>query len=235
MNSSPNIPQGPEGRRPRVNHASWTARFARAAAAGYTLLEVMIAMSILAVGLAILLGSQANSALMTERANHMALAALLARSKMLDVEHEILSDGFSDMMETMRGDFRTEGFQDITWDAIIEVVEIPPEATGLFAEEINAQLFGEGGEQGVLSGSAAVSQWLPMLFAEIPNLINDMATRARFVTLTVTWPDGRHTMSLTVQQYVVNLRPGGTEVDVQTIGGPPVGAPGGRTVPRGLQ
>lgn len=184
---------------------------------GYTLLEVLIAMAILAMGLSVLLGTQATSALMTERANRMAQAALLARAKMMDIEHDLLSDGFSDMEERMNGDFADEGFRDIRWEAVIEVVEIPPEAAPEFAATINAQLFGDGEQGGALSGSAAVSQWMPMILGEVPNFINQMAQRARFVTLEIEWSEGRHTQTLTIQQYVVNLNPGGAEGNIETI------------------
>lgn len=190
---------------------------------GYTLLEILIAMAILAVALSVLIGSQANSALMTERANRMAMAAMLVRSKMIDIEGELLSDGFSDMTEEMSGDFDDEGFDDIDWEALIEVVEIPEEAAPALAGEVNSQLFGDGESGGALSGSSAVSQWLPMILAELPNFINEMATRARRVTLTVSWDEGRHTQTLTAQYYVVNLREGGAEVDLEPVGGAPPG------------
>lgn len=195
-------------------------------ARGYTLMEVLLAMTILAISLSILLGTQANSALMTERANQMALAALMARSKMVDIEGELLADGFSEMEDRRDGDFRPEGFPDMEWEALIEVIEIPPEAAPEFAASINSQLFGEGGEMGALSGSAAVSQWMPMILAEVPNFINDMAKRARFVTLTVSWPDGNHRQTLTVQQYVINFAPGGAEGVLQTVDGSTPGVPG---------
>jgi general secretion pathway protein I len=96
---------------------------------GFTLLEVMIALAILAVSLTILIGTQANSVHMTERASRMSSAAMLARSQMIDIEHELLSEGFSDMTEEMRGDFRDDGFDGMEWNAVVEVVELPPEAS----------------------------------------------------------------------------------------------------------
>jgi general secretion pathway protein I len=192
---------------------------------GYTLMEVMIAMAILALALSVLLGTQANSAMMTERANSMALAALLARSKMIDIEGELMADGFSETSETIDGDFSDEGFDEMEFSALVEVIEITPDAQESFAASVNAQLFGSGEAGGALSGSSSVSQWMPMILAEVPNFINEVARRARKVTLTITWPDGRHEMTLTVQQYVVNLRPGGSEVETETLGGPAI-APG---------
>lgn len=182
--------------------------------AGYTLMEVLVALTILAMGLTILLGTQASSARMSERANQMALAALLARSKMIDIEHELHQEGFSEMTESASGDFRDEGFRDIDWDAEIEVIEITPDAQEDFNATVYEQLFGDGEGGGSLSGSTAVSSFLPMILAQIPPLINDMAQRARKVTLTVTWMDGRSEMTLTVQQFVVNLNPGGAEGEI---------------------
>lgn len=184
---------------------------ARHAPLGYTLMEVLVALTILATGLTILLGTQASSARMSERANNMALAALLARSKMIDVEHELLSEGFSDMEETARGTFRDEGFDEIEWEALIEVIEITDDAQEEFNSTVYEQLFGDGEGGGSLSGSTAVSSFLPMLMAQIPPMINDMAERSRKVTLTVSWEEGRGDMTLTVQQFVVNLNPGGAE------------------------
>jgi len=177
----------------------------RRSTAGYTLLEVLIAMSILAVSLAILIGSQANSAMMTERANRMALASMLVRSKMIDIEGELKVEGFQETNQDFSGDFGEEGFEEMEWEALVEVLEIPTEAAPAFGAQINSQLFGDGESQGALSGSDAVSQWLPMIMAEIPTFINDMCERARRITLTITWPEGDGEMSLTVEQYVVDL------------------------------
>lgn len=172
---------------------------------GYTLVEVLVALAILAAGLTVLLGTQAQSAMLTERANRMAMAALLARSKMIDVEGELLSEGFQDTTQELSGDFGDEGADEMEWEAIVEVVEIPPEAAPEFAASISAQLFGGGDQQGALSGSTAVSQYLPMIVGMVPDLINQMAQRARRVTMTVSWPEGEGTDTLTVQYYVVDL------------------------------
>ena len=193
---------------------------------GYTLMEVLVALTILATGLTILLGAQASSARMSERANAMALAALLARSKMIDIEHELLQDGFSDMEERMNGDFRDNGFDDIEWEAIVEVIEITPEAQEEFNSTIYNQLFGDGDEGGALSGSAGVSSFLPMIMAMIPEQLNAITTRSRKVTLIISWKEGRDTeLTLTVQQYVVNMNPGGAEgeqPELLNIGTPPI-------------
>ena len=186
---------------------------------GYTLMEVLVALAILATGLTILLGTQASSARMSERANRMALAALLARSAMIDVEQELLNEGFQETTETANGDFRDEGFRDIEWEATIELIEITDDAQEEFNSTVYEQLFGDGESGGSLSGSTAVSSFLPMIMAQIPPIINDMAKRSRQVTLTVTWEEGESEMSLTVQMYVVNTDPdaGGEPVGIDAL------------------
>ena len=184
----------------------------------------MIALGILAVSLAVLIGTQANSVHMTERANRMSLAAMLARSKMIDVEHELLADGFSETTEEMSGDFRDEGMDDMSWTAVIEVVELPPEAAEQLVNEVSTSLFGsaDGQAEGALTGAAGVSAMLPMIVGQVPELINDMSKRMRRVTLTIEWPDGKGSQTLTVQQYVVNLNKGGAEGTTDGSGAPKV-------------
>ena len=172
---------------------------------GYTIMEVTIALAILAMSLTVLLGTQANSVLYTERANQMAIAALMARSKMIDVEHEIQDNGFSDMTETLSGDFRDEGFRDMAWEAIVDVVEITPDAEAEFGAAVNEELFGDGEASGSLSGASSVSQRLPMIVAQIPQFINDIGSRVRRVTLTIEWEDRGGTQQLTIQSFIVNL------------------------------
>lgn len=194
----------------------------RPAPSGYTLMEVLVALAVLAIGLTVLLGTQAGAARMSERANGMAVAGMLARSKMVDVEHELLRDGFSDMEETMNGDFGDEGFDEMEWEALVEVIEITPEAQESFNAQIYEQLFGAGDTGGALAGATGVSSFMPMVMGMVPDIMNEVASRARKVTLTVTWGQGNGELSMTVQQYVVNTAPGGAEG-----GGEPLGGNGG--------
>jgi general secretion pathway protein I len=192
---------------------------------GFTLLEVMIALAILAVSLTILIGTQANSVHMTERASRMSSAAMLARSQMIDIEHELLTDGFSDMTEEMRGDFRDDGFDGMEWNAVVEVVELPPEASEQLVNSVTSSLFGssDGQSEGALTGVAGVGMALPMIVGQIPTMINEMSERMRRVTLEISWPEGEGRGTLTVQQYVVNLNKGGAEgVAKPTVGGLPM-------------
>lgn len=70
------------GRRPQV------------ARAGFTLIEVMVAVVILAVGLSALFTSEAGAVRIAQRARTTTIATLLARCKMGEVEERVSKEGF---------------------------------------------------------------------------------------------------------------------------------------------
>jgi general secretion pathway protein I len=62
---------------------------------GFTILEVMVAIVILAVGLASLFASEAGAVKVAQRARTTTVATLLARCKMGEIEEKLAKDGFS--------------------------------------------------------------------------------------------------------------------------------------------
>ena len=66
---------------------------------GYTLMEVLIAVTILAMVLTVVLGTQASQVQVGATANELGTASLLGRAKMLEIESDLMSDGFSDNEE----------------------------------------------------------------------------------------------------------------------------------------
>ena len=76
---------------------------------GFTLLEVMVAVALLAIALTAVLGSQSQSVSLASEAKFNTTAALLAQSKMAEVEVEDAEDLTSDS-----GDFG-EDFPGYTW------------------------------------------------------------------------------------------------------------------------
>lgn len=186
----------------------------------------MIALAILAGALVVLLGAQSTAVFLTSRANSAATAAQLARGKMFDIEDMILTDGFTTSVETEWGDFRDEGYEDFEWEALIEPVEITPDASQSFDDQVFGQLYGDDEEGGALTGSSAVSQYMPMILSQIPQFINQLGEdRVRKVTLTVRWEDMSGPREFKVEQFVVDFE--GASEDVQ--GGQML--PGGTTAP----
>jgi general secretion pathway protein I len=78
---------------------------------GFTLLEVMIAVAILAIALVAAIGSQSQSVSLASEAKFATTAALLAQSKMADLEAKDPDDLFSDA-----GDFG-EDFPGYRWES----------------------------------------------------------------------------------------------------------------------
>jgi general secretion pathway protein I len=69
-------------------------RASRTARAGFTLLEVLVAVSILGLGLTVILSSQVGIFSSSQRAENLSLATHLVRCRMNETEVELLKDGF---------------------------------------------------------------------------------------------------------------------------------------------
>lgn len=92
---------------------------------GFSLVEVMIALAILGLGLTILIGSLAASSRQAPEVQMMSAATNLARGKLLDVEEQLMKDGFMESDQSSDGDFDDEGWPTIKWVAKVEQVELP--------------------------------------------------------------------------------------------------------------
>jgi len=176
---------------------------------GFTLLEVMVALAILAVSFTALLGTQSSAVVLTRYINGITIASMLARSKMFDLEHELRKDGFDAFGEDHEsGDFGDEGHRDFKWEALIEKIELDEgsvermlEGAPQTREEVVGKLADNPQLQGVdLSGL----NFNPgMIYGFIPTAIEILGERVRKCTLTVTWKDGRRERSLEIHSYFV--------------------------------
>src|SRR3954470_19689546 len=86
---------------------------------GFTLLEVMISLAILAVGLVAISGLNGGAVTMHAYGRRATEASLLLRGKMLDVEDDLQKNGFSDFDDEKHGDFVGDGAPDYAWSAEI--------------------------------------------------------------------------------------------------------------------
>ena len=178
---------------------------------GFTLLELMIAVFVLAMGVSILLGTESTSMRLMGYSNNLSMVNLLTRAKMQDLEYEVAIDleknGPKDELSYEdSGDFGEEGYEDIRWFSLIQSIEIGDDASNNFVEDVSAQLYGDGGdESGSLSGNLAITQFLPMMVSLMPQVLNQLGSRIRKITLTTTWDYLGMEQSLTVSQYVVVL------------------------------
>ncbi len=99
---------------------------------GFTLLEVMIGLALLGLALTVLIKSAAGSIFNARQAEMMGVVTELARSKMYDLEEQLLKDGFgetgladADDECTDFEEFDDEGWPTVRWCAKIQMVELP--------------------------------------------------------------------------------------------------------------
>jgi len=122
----------------------------RARRAGFTLVEVMLALAILSLGLVMLVRSVAGNVISAHESFYMGVATDLARGKMYDLEEQLLQEGFQETEQELEGDFSDEGWPRVTWDAVIEPTELPDFETliGLAqAQQGGGQPVGPDGEE----------------------------------------------------------------------------------------
>jgi len=180
-----------------VSHGS------RRGAVGFTLLEVLIALAILSAALTILLGTMANSNQQAIYANRLTQVAQAARSKMIDIEYEVIEDGFTENTWRDSGDFGDEA-PNAEWEVEVQPVEIPDEVKDQLLGKVNAQLFGGTDSQGALKGNAAFSSKLPKLIGCIPQMINRIGQKIRRVVLVVRFDFQGREQKLKLTQYIVD-------------------------------
>jgi general secretion pathway protein I len=151
---------------------------------GFTLLEVMIAMAILAVSLLVILDFQSTAVIISGRSQSVSVATSLARHQMaqliLQIEAEMTKGSLSDDMSE-EGDFSDLGFPDYRWEMEIRKVEIPAPP---MPEE-------SGGE----------------IVTKIIESITDQISRAtREMKLTVFWKELEDEQSIDVTTHIVSLK-----------------------------
>ena len=180
---------------------------------GFTLIEVLLALAILATAFTVLMGTVSHSGQQSEYSTKMTRASLLARGQMVELEYMLLEEEFSDTERTFSGNFRDEGYPNKRWEARVEPVEIPPDAEEQFMARVNEQLFGGmDADGGALGGNPAFSAMLPMLMGQLPEFVNQLGQRVRRVILTVFFEFRGQEHPIEVTHYVVDERGGEFEM-----------------------
>lgn len=194
---------------------------------GFTLLEVMVALAILAGSM--LAVSQMTSAALRNhaRAARLEVATLLARGKLASLQDGFDKDGFRDFDQTEEGSFEAEGHPEVHWkmEVVKPQVELGPDQilavlTGASAEGEDkvdlATLLGakardasdkESGIETLFPGAAAMG---PMLQAQLTQIGEQIKKGLREIRLTVSWKEGKRTESFTVVTHLVAFARGTT-------------------------
>jgi serine O-acetyltransferase len=152
---------------------------------GFTLLEVMAAVVILAIALLALLHANNQSLLLKARAQNLTTATLLAQEKLSEISLDTAS-----LEDSEEGDFG-ENFPNWHWTLENEETDIPFD----FAEA-EEPVGLKKGESTVASRERASAQAAAG---------KEEKPHAQKITLTVFWPEGNKESSLTLTEYLAKL------------------------------
>ncbi len=201
---------------------------------GATLLEVMVALGIVATAYVALIGTQSASVRLSTYGKQVTTAAFLAQTKMEEWEQKLEKEGFPDMDESEGDDFDELGYPHFLWEIQIKKVELPVGAAfeqllssfgggeeGAGAEGgVQSMLSQLGGAEGMLSGQlgelaksklggaggGGLTGLLnpDMLRGSVESLTQMLEEAIREVTLVVSWGEGEDER-LTVTTHLVRV------------------------------
>jgi general secretion pathway protein I len=178
---------------------------------GFSLLEVMVALAILALSLGVILSGNVNAIASVERIEGMTHATLLARGKMLDLERELNKEGFAADDEERDGDFADEKHPEIKWKANVKVIKVQTDRLMEMAQgmagggadgsggPLSGLLGGGQGGSAPPAGGAAGGAGAGGMLGDLGQLISPLITpvaqtisqNMRLVILDVSWPEGK--------------------------------------------
>ncbi|AKU91326.1 prepilin-type N-terminal cleavage/methylation domain-containing protein [Vulgatibacter incomptus] len=187
---------------------------------GFTLLEVMVALAILALALTAIVGINGNAIRAHGFSKRVTVATMLARSKMADIESKFTAEGFtSEFDQKMEGTFSDEGWSDFRWEAEIVKPEIDAKIASNLVETVGTQLAGQlGGDKDpntppglttpTLDPGSITSMMGPLIQTQVNTLVETMKKSVREVRLKVMWKEGGSEDSVDVVTHMVVLAPG---------------------------
>lgn len=193
-------------------------------AAGFTLLEVMVSIAILALALVALLGIATNNVRATNHAKLTTAATFLARAKIAEIEDNLQYEGFSETDAEDAGDFAAEGYPQFSWTSLVEKVELPTEAVQQVQQAASDKSIEATNPLEAMAGF--MGGFMGML---IEPLRVGLENSVRRVTVTVTWDEvGRGPQSMEVSAFFTD--PSRIDQTMPTVTGGAGGASGGAAI-----
>ena len=185
----------------------------------FTLLEVVVALGILGVVLVSLLQISSTAAISQSYARTLTAATLLARSKMVDVEHKLQKDGFPATDEEDSGNFAEEGWPAYSWTVQI----LTPKTENLSAEQLLASFTGLPLDQGMDAGSlfsglmpggaaassssssnSAFASLLGPMQTQFAQMVQTLTKQVREIRLTIHWTHRGRPESFEIKTHVLS-------------------------------
>ncbi len=193
----------------------------------------MVAIGILALSLVTLIRITTNNVRATLHARMLTSATFLARTRMADIEDQILEEGFVDNDQEDAGDFSDQGQSGMRWTSKIEKVELPADMAQKTQEASTKQVT-DSQQIGSQNPLQAMAGFMGGFMATLIDPIRlGLENAVRRVSVTVFWNEpGKAEQSLPVVTYLTDpakldlAMPGVAGVGAGTAGGVNAGAPG---------
>ena len=193
------------------------------ASGGFTLLEVMVALVVLAGSLMAVADLSGNALRNYGYARDLSVATLLARGKMAELEEKYEDLGFTDFDQTEDGNFSDQGQPGMRWKLELQrpPADLTPEKIlgallgggdgDVGTQEMLGRLLGAqdagGGARGGPSAGAPGGILGGVLQGQIKAFAEELKKGVRRVSLRVTWKDGKVENGFDVSTYWVVLNP----------------------------
>jgi general secretion pathway protein I len=208
---------------------------------GFTLLEVLVAVAILAIGLTAVLSAQTGLFASSSRTGRLSAAVGLVRCRMNEIEARLLRDGFPLIDESEEGlCCEDEDSREFTCSWKVERVELP-QPLDLQEADLGDSTSSPGESLGPLGALAAVEQskgaalgddpslggladlmggataggtqaMAPLVMSLVyPTLKPMLEASIRRVTVTASWKEGSIDRDLSVAQFLTNPQQGGLD------------------------
>lgn len=193
-------------------------------ARGFTLLEVMVALGLLAAALMAIADLTGNALRNHEYARDLSAATLLARGKMAELEQKYEDEGFRDFDQHDDGDFSDASRPDVRWH--VDLIRPDPDlsadqlfslvaGTGTDPQALISRVMGSAGgatasgtdQASTSSASPAAALVSRLIQAQLTTFGETLKKSFREMRLTVSWRDGKATHSFTVTTHLVVLNP----------------------------
>jgi general secretion pathway protein I len=210
---------------PRLRRGDGVPRLRR----GFTLLEVMVALAVLALAMTAVSDVVGGALQSHSRALQLEVATMLARARLAEAEAKFEEEGFRDFDQVEEGTFSDEGHPEVRWkvECLKPQVELGPDAVlkaltgidggvaGLLGLDGKTPGQGKGPVSGApsgpltsLAGSPMAAAAMGMMQQQLTSLGEKLKSGVRELRLTVAWKDGRVEESFTVVTHLVVLKTG---------------------------
>jgi prepilin-type N-terminal cleavage/methylation domain-containing protein len=167
---------------------------------GFTLLEIMVALAILGLTLVVIIGIVTNNVRATNHAKMTTAATLLARSKMVDIEDDILYNGFTNDSESDSGTFKEQGYSQFRWESSIDRIELPTDMAQKTKDQAMDKTQDAKDPMSLMTGFLG-----GMMSSFIEPIRIGLEESVRKVTVRVLWDEvGRPDQTMEVVQYLTD-------------------------------